>query len=350
MASVGKDRNGRKRILFVAEDGSRKTVRLGKASQKQAEAFKLKMENLIADRLRGGIDPETARWIAELPDDMHAKLAAVGLVEPRAQQAAAGGLTVGALCEQYIGGRDDVRKSTRTVYELTRRNLVDFFGPDKPIRDITPYDAEQWRRYLAREGLSEATARRRAGVAKQILRTAVKRRILADNPFAGLKSTAIGNESRLYFVSRQDAQRVLDACPDSQWRLIFALARFGGLRTPSETLALKWTDVDWARSRVLVHSCKTEHFEGKESRVIPMFPELLPPPARSLRRSGAGDGVRDYPIPAGQHESPNTTASNHPASRLESVAEALSELPKHERDGACRELPPACRCFVDREF
>jgi len=214
MASVGKDRNGRKRILFVAEDGSRKTVRLGKCSQRQAEAFKLRMENLIADRLRGGIDPETARWLAELPNDMYERLAAVGLVEPRAQQAAAGGLTIGALCEQYIGGRDDVRKSTRTVYELTRRNLVDFFGADKRITEVTEQDADDWRRYLARQGLSEATARKRSGVAKQIFRTTVKRRILAENPFAGLKSTAIGNDARLYFVSRQDAQKVLDACPE----------------------------------------------------------------------------------------------------------------------------------------
>ncbi len=44
MASIVKDPNGRKRLLFVDQDGSRKTIRLGKCSQKQAETFKVKVE------------------------------------------------------------------------------------------------------------------------------------------------------------------------------------------------------------------------------------------------------------------------------------------------------------------
>ena len=55
---------------------------------------------------------------------------------------------------------------------------------------------------------------------------------------------------------------------------MFALGRFGGLRCPSEHLVLRWGDVDWERGRITVHSPKTEHHEGKESRVIPLFPEL----------------------------------------------------------------------------
>ncbi len=48
------------------------------------------------------------------------------------------------------------------------------------------------------------------------------------------------------------------------------------MRTPSESLALKWGDIDWANNRVRVPSPKTEHIPGKESRIIPMFPELRP--------------------------------------------------------------------------
>ena len=47
------------------------------------------------------------------------------------------------------------------------------------------------------------------------------------------------NKSREHFVSRDVAAQVIAACPDNEWRLIFALARFGGLRTPSETLLLR---------------------------------------------------------------------------------------------------------------
>jgi len=70
------------------------------------------------------------------------------------------------------------------------------------------------------------------------------------------------------------AEKVLATCPSLEWRLIFALARFGGLRTPSETALLRWGDIDWAQGRMTVTSPKTEHHEGKESRVVPLFPEI----------------------------------------------------------------------------
>ena len=270
MASIARDKNGRKRILFVADDGSRKTIRLGKASMKQAEAFKIKLEALIAERITGNIDAETARWVAELGDNAHARLAAVGLVKPRAS------LQLGEFLDEYIKSRDDVKPGTATVYGHTRRNLIDFFGSDKPLRDMTEGDAEQWRLFLIRQGLSDNTVRRRCGMAKQFLRAALKHKLVACNPFSELKSSVKGNKAREYFVSREEAQKVLDACPDSQWRLIFALARYGGLRCPSEILALKWSDVDWERGRMLIHSPKTEHHEGRECRMVPLFPELVP--------------------------------------------------------------------------
>ena len=77
-------------------------------------------------------------------------------------------------------------------------------------------------------------------------------------------------------MTREETQKVLDACPNSQWRLIFALARFGGLRIPSELFALKWSDIHWDDGKMTVHSPKTEHHEGKESRLVPIFPELRP--------------------------------------------------------------------------
>jgi len=49
------------RILFMAGDGRRMTVRLGKANMRQAKAFKVRVESLITGRFIGNIDPETVR-------------------------------------------------------------------------------------------------------------------------------------------------------------------------------------------------------------------------------------------------------------------------------------------------
>ena len=281
MASIGKEPNGRKRILFVAEDGSRKTVRIGKASMKQAETFRIRLEALITGRF-SGIDHETARWVADLPHDIHAKLAAVGLVEPRVFQtmpepSAGHEAYIGEFLDGYLKDRDDLKPNSQLVYGHTRRTLIEFFGREKRLTDITEYDAEQWQRYLGRQGLSKATIRKRTANAKVFFRVAVKQKLIPSNPFQDLKSTSVGNDDRLYFVSRQDAGKVLDACPpDAQWRLIFALCRYGGLRCPSEVLGLKWSDVNWEQGRILIHSPKTEHHEGHETRLIPMFPQLRP--------------------------------------------------------------------------
>ena len=66
--------------------------------------------------------------------------------------------------------------------------------------------------------------------------------------------------------------KVIDACPNAQWRLLFALSRFGGLRCPSEHLALRWDGIDSEAGRMLVHSPKTKHHPGGESRLVPIFP------------------------------------------------------------------------------
>ena len=273
MASISRDKNGRKRLLFMAEDNRRKTIRLGKMSIKQAEAFKVKLEALIAGRMTGSIDDETARWIAQLPDNAHDKLAAVGLVKQRASLPV---LRLKEFLDEYAKGRCDVKSSTQLVYARTTKWLLAFFGPDKALQEITEGDADQWRLYLVGQKLAENTIRRTCGVARQFFRAAIRRKLIQSNPFTDLKSAVQPNRTREFFLSRQDAQKILETCPDMQWRLIFALACFGGLRTPSEMLLLRWSDINWERGQMLVHSPKTERHPGGESRLVPIFPELYP--------------------------------------------------------------------------
>ena|GEM_PF-2136299 len=61
---------------------------------------------------------------------------------------------------------------------------------------------------------------------------------------------------------------------ESGSRLMSALSRSAGLRCLSRHLVLRWDDVGWPRGRMLVHSPKTDHHPGGESRLVPIFPEL----------------------------------------------------------------------------
>ena len=124
--------------------------------------------------------------------------------------------------------------------------------------------------------MAENTIRKHTAVAKLFFNAAVRKRIIQGNPFADLKATIQPNPSRFYFVTSDDIEKVLEACPDAEWRLIVSLSRYAGLRCPSEHLSLRWGDINWARGRVHLKSPKTEHHTGRESRVIPLFPELRP--------------------------------------------------------------------------
>ena len=284
MASIGNDSGGLKRILFVGKDGKRRTIRLGKASMKTAETVKVKVESLVTASFAGSIDDETARWLAERGEAFYDKLAAVGLAPQRQST------HLGVFLDQYIQGRADVKPSTANFFGHTRRCLVAFFGADKPMREVTAGDADNFRVHLTTvEKLADNTTRRRMGISKQFFRAAIRRKLLTENPFDGQPSACRQNAARFYFVTVAEAQAVLDTLPSAPWRLLFALCRYGGLRCPSEVQALKWGDIDWARDRFTIHSTKTEHHDGGGIRVAPIFPELLPYLREAYDQAAEGD-------------------------------------------------------------
>jgi len=272
MASIGKDPGGLRRILFVAPDGKRKTIRLGKATQRTAEGVKAKVESLVAAALTGqSPDDETSRWAASLDTAMHNKLVAVGLVKPREPAPIT---TVGGFLIEYVARRVDVKPATKEVWSQVTRNLLECYGAQRDLRTIDEPAAEDFKLFLLKAKLSATTIAKRLQFARQFFRSAVKRKLISSNPFADVAGKAVPKTDRQRFITREEANRLLDACPNVDWRVIVGLSRFGGVRCPSEVLSLQWQDVDWGRQRVRVRSPKTEHHVGKSSREIPLFPEL----------------------------------------------------------------------------
>lgn len=275
MASITNDPGGRRRLEFVSpHDGIRRPIRLGRMPVKAAEAIKGHVEHIIAARIAGqAIDARTSQWLAGLPPKLYDQLAGHGLVPKREAKAAD---TLGPFLADYLASRADLKAGTREQLDYARRNLVEFFGSDKPLAEITEGDADAYRLHLVGAGLSENTIRRRIGRARQFFTAAQRRRLIAQNPWVGLAATVRANVDRFYFVTRSEAQRVIDACPNAEWRLLVALSRYGGLRCPSEHLSLRWGDIDWAGGKITVRSPKTEHHAGGGTRLVPLFAELLP--------------------------------------------------------------------------
>jgi integrase len=285
LASISSSPEGLRTLQFMAPGGKRKSIRLGKVSRRVAEEVRGRVEALAAAAIASvALDGETARWVAGIAPELHDKLAAVGLVAPR-QEAAR--VALGAFLAEHIAGRTDAKAGTTKNLRIGADRLTSYFGADRDLCGIAPGDCDDWTRWL-KERYASATVGRSVRWAKQFFRAAVRKRLIPANPFEDVKAPGMGNEARKFFVSRETARQVLDACPDHEWRLLFALSRYGGLRCPSEHHALQWVDVNWELDRFRVTSPKTERHEGKAERWVPIFPELRPYLEEAFERAEPG--------------------------------------------------------------
>jgi len=270
MASISREPNGRRTIQFVGGDGKRRSIRLGKVSQRLAETVQVKVEHLAAAQTTGGaLDGETARWTADLDDTLHARLAAVELLEPR--KAA----TVGGLLDDFLKANPHAKPATLVVWGQVARCLREHFGEARQLRTIGRAEAEGFRQWLIGRGLAATTITKRVQFARQFFAHAVRCEWIERNPFADVSHKGGDPRARQRYITEDETARLIDAAPNWIWRTIIALARYGGLRTPSETLSLRIAALDWERGAMAVTSPKTEG-HGQGQRMVPMFARLRP--------------------------------------------------------------------------
>jgi integrase len=157
-----------------------------------------------------------------------------------------------------------------------RRLATEHFGDRHPIARIDAKAARAFRQKLLARPLAEATTRKRCGDLKAVLAYAQELGALppGPNPMDAVPTRAGANAERQVYIEDALARRILEELPDARWRALFALARWGGLRIPSEAAALAWTDVAWQHKTLRITSVKTSRHEGKAERTIPLFPEL----------------------------------------------------------------------------
>lgn len=141
--------------------------------------------------------------------------------------------------------------------------------------------------------LAKATISRRLKIAKQFIAVARKKKLIADNPFDEIKGGSQRNIDRLFCVEAGRVDAMVQACHEPDWKLLLLLGRYGKHCVPSEVVRLCWRDVNFARSRVLIHCTKTARYEGKVTRFIPILDELSQP---LLDAYAAGVDVCDFVI------------------------------------------------------
>jgi integrase len=130
---------------------------------------------------------------------------------------------------------------------------------DKPIAELTETEVQELYRKLL-EGLAVGedgpkigpkTLRNLHKALEPALKCAVSWKLMSENPAAHVELPPRDREEARYLTPDQ-AREFLIAVRSDKWYVAFLLSLELGAR-PNETLALKWSDVDWERSTVRIH-------------------------------------------------------------------------------------------------
>jgi hypothetical protein len=149
---------------------------------------------------------------------------------------------VGDFANEFIRSHEGaVKEATVITWRQTKRLLIEFFGADKPITEITVGDARDFRNYLkTRTGetaykreakpLSEATVRRRCLCAKQMFAYAIDKGYMPVNPFHSKSIPTVSPRSATkQFIDHGLCIRIMEFIDEDWLQLVFALGRWGGM-------------------------------------------------------------------------------------------------------------------------
>ena len=259
--------------------GARKTLSLGsRFTAKQVESIRTAVEDITAVIETGGrVGRTTAGFIADMTADLRSRFIRAGLlVEPELK-------TNGELWAAWLKKVELSRKpGTVASYEAVEKRFFRFFSRDTHPAAITVEDAEAWAAALKTANYAGPTIGSSIRGASIVFNWAVEREIIEKNPFKHIQRPPANNPDRALYIPMDWYEKMLDACSRmgwsreraQEWRTLLALCRIIGIRGPSEMRGLTWGSVNEEERSITIHSPKTEHHPGKESRVVPLFPML----------------------------------------------------------------------------
>lgn len=283
MATLTRKKSGCWSIQFDQPGERRKTITL--PSRFTEDAAK-EMRNVVTKLLyfqENGLDYRTEdkrlrTWIETASPILRDKLANHELITIPKR------ITTKELWDGFLTQKNDVVESTYKTYRYAEHRFFAFFDRNIDLRELTSEHFERWKSFLKTEyqspvngkPLVEATVTGTLTKTQAVFNWATqKKKYLEVNPLNGVKKGSYKNKEKDRYITMDEYYRLLDVAICQEWRVIFALARIGGLRAPSEVLGVRWSKVDWENNRFTFFDSKRKDKDGNPvERTVPLFPEL----------------------------------------------------------------------------
>lgn len=288
-------------VPFLVEDETDATIFAARLN---------KLESIVDSG--GELDSKTEKFLDSLSPKFYAKLCEAGWVESEEIPQATNGKTCVDLAELYIAWKQDQEGISQEHIVKSCRSL-DYFAtifPNTALDDLNLESGITLKEKLFKgEGYVRLDHPRFGGspprekrvssrspstvdsILKHVLEAidlALDEGYLERNPFKRLSRPG-QHKAENERVEAETVLRLIDATDNTDQKIILALARFCGIRTPSELTELRWGHIQFGDDpHVLIHSPKTGRYEGKDIRICPLLLRDVDRLLENWKPKGAG--------------------------------------------------------------
>ena len=169
--------------------------------------------------------------------------------------------------------------------------VIEYFGEDTPLEDITSLDLEQYVLDLRSEGNGPATINRKMAVVTKVFNYAHRHGMVTIKPTAAKQREPDG---RMKFFSKSEEQEIIDSMsedPDAQD--FFTVLIDTGMRR-GEALGLHWVDIDLHKEQITLPD--PDQIKAALPRSIPMTSRVKAIMIRRLGEQYVGEHQGPFPF------------------------------------------------------
>jgi integrase len=180
-------------------------------------------------------------------------------------------LTLWKAAEMFMKYPDIRSTPGRWRHEIALSNIVAFFGKDCPVKGLWVPELKRYRAERLSQGVKPSTVNREMSALSRLFGVLIELQLVEVNPCRLVKRLSERALQRQVYISFQDFQRILAACPD-WYKPIVQVAYYTGLRR-GEILGMKRERVKLSRRLILLAPEDTKEADWKR---VPIRLELIP--------------------------------------------------------------------------